>query len=178
MKKLTFILIVFIVFSCQEGNETTKNKEVLVQLKTFEEQEITETNTKKFIEDYVHDVNSTEWKSKISKYMQPYPEEFLKEHSAFRTSFQNYNSTIKHLTIAGNQGMVWLSVTANYSENYDFENSDYGDELFSGIEAKNQSLSWDEIWYFNVVDGKFGDQWDFIKDNHKIMKDLKVAETL
>ena len=108
----------------------------------------------------------------MPKYLQPNPEEFLEEHSAFRTSFTNFKVTIKHLAIDGNKVILWLSASAIYTSTYTFDDSDYGDEVFKGIQAKNQVLSWDETWYFDVIDGKFGNEWDFLKDYHTILEVL------
>ncbi|MBM1107824.1 hypothetical protein JQC67_16840 [Aurantibacter crassamenti] len=177
MKKTTIIVIAFFILSsCQEKKEIHISEAALAELKAYDDSQKIEKNTKEFIKNYVNDANSIDWKTKLPQYLSSNINEFVEEHSAYRNSFHNYKSTIKHLTVSGNEGTVWLSITATYAENYDFENSGYGDELFNGIDAKNQNLTWDEIWYFNVVDGKFGDKWDFMKDNYKIMKDLKAAE--
>lgn len=174
MKKLLLFSIVLFVFSCGDGNRTIENQDTLAELQGFQALESEEESTKKFIENYLRDVNSPDWKSKLPKYLRPNPDAFLEEHDAFRKSFTNYEASIKHLTVDGNEGIVWINITANYASTYVFENSDYGDEIIKGVEAKNQALSWDETWHFNVVDGKFGDKWDFLKDNQKILKDLKV----
>lgn len=175
MKKLLFFLIILFSFSCGDRNKTIENQDTLAELQTFEVLKTTEEITRQFIEDYLRDLNSSDWKSKLPKYLQPSPEEFLEEHSAFRKSFSNYKATIKYLTLDRNEGIVWINITANYVAPYTLEkSSDYVDDILKGIKAENQSLSWDETWYFNVVDGKFGDKWDFLKDNQKIFKDLKA----
>jgi len=108
----------------------------------------------------------------ILRYSESNPDAFLKQHSAFRKSFPNYKSTIKHLVVDGNQVVLWLKCTANYASTYTFEDTGIK-EVIHGIEAKDQQLSWDETWYFDMVDGRFGNQWDFLKDNYKILKELK-----
>lgn len=176
MKKLLFFLTILFSFSCGDGNKTIESQDTLAELQTFEVLKTAEGNTRQFIEDYFRDMNSSDWKVKLPKYLQPNPEEFLEEHAAFRKSFTNYKATIKHLTIDGNEGIVWINITANFEAPFVLENdSDYRDEIFKGIEAKNQELSWNEVWYFDVVDGKFGDKWDFLKDNHKILIDLRSS---
>ncbi|WP_373518893.1 hypothetical protein [Pricia sp.] len=57
------------------------------------------------------------------------------------------------MTVDDNYGMVWLNIEATYAETFAFENSSYGDGLPPKVEAKNQELSWEETWYFIVVDG-------------------------
>lgn len=120
-------------------------------------------------------VNSSDWRSKLPNYLQGNPDGFLAEHAAFRASFPNYRSTIKHVVVDGNSGIVWLHITANYAQPYSSESEDdtCGDAMLKGIKAENQALSWDETWYFDVVDGKFGDEWDFLKDNYAFLNGLK-----
>ena len=176
MKKLLFIVTLLLAFSCGDKTNGVENQKLQTELDKYSTLEATEAETKKFIEDYLRDVNSSNWKSKLPKYLQPNPDEFLKEHGAFRESFTNYQSTIKHLTVDGNKGIVWMNITANYANTYSFEseNDTYGDAIFEGIKAENQALSWDETWYFNVVDGKFGNEWDFLKDNYAVLEGLKA----
>lgn len=174
MKKLLFLVTLFSICSCVEKKNSQEYQNTLAELKVYEDSNATEGSTKQFVEDYFKNLNSSDWKSKALKYLQPNPEKFLEEHAAFRASFQNYKATVKHLTVDGNEGIVWIHITANYASNFTFENSAYGDEIYIGIEANNQELSWDETWYFDVVDGKFGDKWDALKDNYKILEDLNV----
>lgn len=176
MKKLLFVITLFAIFSCGEANKADDNQKATAELQELKTLNSEEEGTKKFIEDYLRDVNSNDWKSKLPNYLQPNPDEFLKEHTAFRESFANYTSTIKHLKIDGNEGIVWMNITANYAKTYSFEsdNNTYGDAIFSGIKAENQPLSWDETWYFDVVDGKFGNEWDFLKDNYAVLEGLKA----
>jgi len=174
MKKLVYGLAVCGLLSCGGPKNEGVQENQIAQLQAFESKLSEEESTRNFIKNYLGDLNSSDWKTKLPNYLQPNPEEFLEEHSRFRESFPNYISTIKHLVVEGNEAIVWINITANYAASYTFEGSDYGDEIIKGIEAKNQALSWDEIWHFNVVDGKFGDKWDFLKDNHKVLKDLNA----
>jgi len=179
MKKLLLMVTLLFICACVDKSNSIDNQKLQDELKEYAALEATEANTKKFIEDYLRDVNSSDWKSKLPKYLQPNPEAFLKEHTAFRESFPNYKATIKHLIVDGNEGIVWINVTTTYAVQYSFESEDdsYGDNLLKDIKAGNQPLSWDETWYFDVVDGKFGEKFDFLKDNYKVLQDLKVAES-
>lgn len=178
MEKLLYILTLCLIFSCGERKNSAEDQKVMAELKAYESIKSEEESTKKIIEDYLRDVNSSDWRSKIPKYLQPNSEAFLEEHAAFRESFPNYESTVKHLVIDGKEAIVWIHITANYVKTFEFESKTdaYGDNLLNGIEAENQALSWDETWLFNVVDGKFGDKWDFLKDNYKILEDLKATQ--
>lgn len=173
MKKLLYLFVTVLVFSCGESNTSSINEKMVSQLKSFETKEALETSSKQFIEDYIRDINTDEWEARILKYLPPNSEAFLEQHAAFRVSFPNYKINIEHATADGNEVTVWLNITANYAVTYDFEDTDFK-EAIKGIEADNQSLSWDEVWYFDVVDGKFGDKWDFLKDQYVILKDLNA----
>jgi hypothetical protein len=176
MKKVFFTIVLLSIFSCGE-NKTSNNKEAIEELQNYKALVSEEESTKKFIEDYLLAVNSSNWRSELPNNLSTDPIAFLEEHTVFRASFPNYNATIKHLTVDGNKGIVWINVTANYAKSYSFEsNSDtYGDTILNGIKAENQALSWDETWYFDVVDGKFGNEWDFLKDNYSVLKGLKAV---
>ncbi|MFK7814335.1 MAG: hypothetical protein AB8B59_17690 [Maribacter sp.] len=175
MKKLLFIVTLLSIGACGENSEG-ENQKMYSELKEYSAFEATESNTKKFIEDYLMDLKSPDWKSRIPKYLKPNPNEFLKEHSAFRQSYTNYKSTIKHMMIDDNECIVWLSITANYASPYPVDSGNYADEAIAGFEAKNQELSWDETWYFDVVDGRFGDKWGILKDYNAILEDLRTVE--
>jgi len=131
-----------------------------------------EEKTRKFTEDYISHINRKDWITGIEQYLPHDNEAFLKEHTAFRKSFPNYEATIKRMLVEGSEVVLWLNITANYVENYRYKNSNYSDQLLWDYEAKNQALDWDETWYFNVTDGKFGDKWDSLKDNFAVMKGL------
>lgn len=175
MKKLLFIATCAILISCGEQRTSTTDKNISTELESFKKQDSLEGGTKQFIEGYITAVNTPDWKSNITEYLQPDSDDFLEQHAAFRASFPNYASTIKHLAIDGNEGIVWLNNTATYTATYTFEDK-YIKEVFKGIDAKNQELSWNETWYFDVVDGRFGEKWDFLKDNHAVLEGLTVSE--
>lgn len=176
MKKIFFLVIPFFLASCEGEKNTQEYQKTLAELKIYQDFKSTEENTRQLMINYINDVNSSNWKSKVTKYFAPSLEidAFLEEHTAFRASFPNYKSTIKHMTVDGNKAIVWMNITANYVATYTFENSV---EVVKDIEAKNQSLSWDEAWVFKMQpEGLFSDEWYYLKDNHKILEDLNVAE--
>lgn len=179
MKKLLLIVTLLSIVACGENNSSVENQKMQSELNKYLALETIETNTKQYTEDYIKAVNSAAWNSTLIKYLNPGPDtdNFFEEHSAFRTSFENYNATIKHLAVEGNEALLWINITANYATPFTLDKSAYGDEIFKGIEAKGQPVSWDETWFFDVVDGKFGGKWDFLKDNHKVLEDLKSAES-
>jgi len=179
MKKLLFTLAFLVIISCKQSN-TAENQKAMLELETFESLQAEKERLKKWTHDYIAAVNSPNWRTEVLSYLQEGEEtdNFIKEHTAFRNSFADYKSTVKHVMAEGNTILVWMNITANYTESYSLENSsdNYRDSIFNGIEAKNQPLSWDETWQFSVVDGKFGDEWDFLKDNYAVLKGLGALE--
>lgn len=174
MNKLLFLLTIISIVSCVDKKNTPEYQKALTKLKVYEDLESTENNTRQLMVNYIKDVNAPDWKTEVPKYFDPSPEmdAFMEEHTEFRKSFPNYKSTIKHMTIDGKKGIVWMNITANYVVTYTYDNSV---EVVKGIEAKNQTLSWDEAWTFSLdSDGKFSDEWYYLKDNHKILEDLEV----
>lgn len=163
------------IFSCGEKKEPVADQKALAGVETYKGQKSEEEMTRQFITGYLADLNATDWKSKVPKYLKANSQEFLEQHTVFRNSFPNYKSTIKHMAVDGNEAIVWINITANYAETYTFEDA-YIQEAINGLEAKNQALSWDEVWYFDSVEGRFGDKWDFLKDNHAVLSGLNVYD--
>ncbi|QCW99861.1 ester cyclase [Aggregatimonas sangjinii] len=178
MRNVLFVLSLLVLLSCGETSTTDTNAQTTAELQQYKDLDAAEESTQKFIQEYIRAVNASDWKTTLPKYLPYDPEAFIAEHTAFRTSFPNYAATIKHLVVEGNRGVVWLNVTANYAKTYSLKSPDaaYGDDYLKGIEAENQALSWEEAWYFDVVDGKFGNEWDFLKDNHAVLKALNAAQ--
>lgn len=177
MKSKLLLLITIVLASCAEtGVPTAEVQKLKATLTTYEALEKTEAQTKKFIEDYLRDLSGSDWDTKILKYLPSGSEEFLKEHAAFRASYPNYAATIKHLMVEGNECIVWLGITANYGAAYPIASGNYGDEAIAAFAPNNQELSWDETWYFDVVDGRFGEKWGMLKDFNAILEDLEAAK--
>ena len=174
MRKTCFTLLFLSIFACGEKNEKAYRDTADV-LKIHVDRESQEEDTRQFIEDYMAVVNSPDWKTKAVQYLRN-PDAFLEEHSVFRLSFPDYKTTIKHLTVDGSEGIVWLQVDATYATTYDFENSTYGDGILRNARLKISKLTWEETWYFNVVDGKFGQKFDILKDNYAVLKGLGAVE--
>ena len=174
MKQLLLALTILVFISCDKKKSTEINNEDIAELRVDNRSDSQEEATRTFIKEYIAAFNDKDWQTKAPKYMQPGDalDAFLEEHAAFRKAFPDYKSTIKHLMVDGNKGMLWLANEGTYTNSYSFDNSTYGDEILLGVDANNQKLSWDETWYFDVVNGRFGNEWDFIKDHKKVMEGL------
>ncbi|GAB5473762.1 MAG: hypothetical protein Mars2KO_18610 [Maribacter sp.] len=175
MKNKLLLFIVMVLASCAETH-TAENQKLKAAVAEHEAMAQTEAHTKTFIEGYLNDLKGPDWNTKILKYLPADSEAFLKEHTVFRESYTNYSSTIKHMAVDGQECIVWLGITANYGATYPIESGSYGDEAIAAFEPKNQELSWDEVWYFDVVDGRFGEKWGMLKDFTGILEDLEAVK--
>ncbi|WP_396635992.1 hypothetical protein [Maribacter sp. R77961] len=177
LKKYVCCLLTLMVFNaCSKSQNRAEVKTLKANLEQFEAQRLIEKKTRDFAEGYIKATNSPNWKTEMRSYLKGGPEsdKFLEEeYTVFRKSFPNAQITIKHIMVNGNKCILWLEETANYVETYLADN-DFRDNILKGTKAKNQFLKWNEVWYFNVEDDKFGSEWDFLKDNHKVLNDLKL----
>ena len=167
MKNLFYFLVIFcFVLGCNQSSNDDKLNELQSELNKATESINVEQSTKTFIENYLRDIQSQDWKNKITSYMDG-SEEFIVEHEKFRTAFSDYKIRIKHLAIDGNEAIMWGIVSAVHSGKFD------GNET-KGTEATGKSVEWDEVWQFDVVDGKFGDKFDFMDNGISRMKQLGI----
>jgi len=174
MKKIVNLLTLIItVSSVSQMSTSGADNSMLPKITDVEMKSLNEEATRQFARDYIAQINRKDWMDGIKKYLPPNHDAFLKEHTAFRTSFANYKATIKRIFVEGDEVMLWLNVTANYAVDYSYKNSGGEDKLLQDFKAENQSLDWDETWYFNVVDGRFGTKWDMLKDNYAVMRGLR-----
>ena len=117
----------------------------------FEEEKAQEAATKKFIQDYLQAITDQNWQERIMPFLVEGNETaaFMEQHTEFRKSFPNYTSEILRITVDGNEAIAWLEINANYSKTYDYQK---GFEVVRGIEATGQSVSWQEAWFFDVIE--------------------------
>ncbi|MEO0572234.1 MAG: hypothetical protein AAF039_11060 [Bacteroidota bacterium] len=177
-KILICCLTVGFFWSCMDKKCQAELSALTAELDQQEKKADKEQRTRQFVLAYIEAVNSPNWKNEMEKFMKvgPETEKFLEEHTEFRKSFPNFRSSIKHIAVNGDECILWLEETANFAAPFSIDNGAYGDKVLNGVEARGQSLAWNEVWYFNVVDGKFGSKWDFLKDNYTVLKKLGAIE--
>ena len=95
------------------------------------------------------------------------PGDFIVEHEKFRMAFSDYQIKMKHLAIDGNEAIMWSVITAIHSGEFD-------EGEFKGAKATGKRVGWEEVWQFDVVDGKFGDQFDFMVNRISRMEQLVI----
>lgn len=166
MKNLTYFLIIIFIVACNQNTNDDKLNELQSELNKATESINVEKSTKTFIENYLRDIQSPDWKDKISSYVN-YSEEFIVQHEKFITAFSDYKIKIKHLAVDGNEAIMWGTVSAVHSGEFD------GNET-KGTKATGKSIEWDEVWLFDVVDGKFGEKSDFMDNGISRMKQLEI----
>lgn len=173
MKSSILGAMAMIVMACAE-NPRSEGQQQQTTMAQNEALRSTEANTKKFIRTYLSDLNAPDWQTKILNYLPPGSEAFLEEHTLFRESYTNYEATIKHVMVDANECIVWLGITAEYTKRYPLENGSFRDGAIAAFEPRGQELSWEETWYFDVVDGRFGEKWGMLKDFAGILEDLET----
>jgi predicted ester cyclase len=164
--KIFFILLVLMFFSCKPSSNDASQQ---VLLENTHQADV-EMQTRSLLVAYLKDLEAKDWRKNLKNYgsgSQESHEDFLVEHEKFRSAFQNYKVKIKHIAIDGNDAIAWLTVSAVHAGQYDVE------EL-KGTPATGKNVEWDEVWYIDVVDGKFGNKWDFIANGVTRMKQLGI----
>ena len=121
-----------------------------------------------FVNSYLSDLQSPDWKNKLPTYF-PASNFYaaIKSHEKFRKAFADYKITIKHLAFNKNEVILWLKVHAKHVGTYD-------DNELKNVKPTGKEIQWDEVWNFEVQDGKFVGQGDFIEDGISRMKQLDV----
>lgn len=118
----------------------------------------------KFVRKSIDDLNSADWADKVKG---NWSEKDIKDHKVFRESFANYNIKIKHLVIDGNDVVMWGEMSGTFVKEFPVAE-------FMGSKPNNKTVTWNEVWYFNVVNGKFGDKWDWTIDGISRMKQAGI----
>lgn len=120
----------------------------------------------KFVTTFIDDFNSPNWAENVkNKYH--WNDEGIKEQKLFRESFANFNIKIKHLIVDGDHVVMWGEMSATYVK-------EYPRGEFVGYMPQNKSVTWNEIWYFTVKNGEFGNEWDWAIDGVPRMKQMGI----
>ena len=114
---------------------------------------------------YAEDISSENW-IEIFKDKYGYDDEGIKWKQGFRDAFPDYKVTVKRILVDGSDVILWNEISGTHSKEYP-----YGE--LKGIAPTNKKVTWTEIWYFNVVDGKRGEKWDMVIDGLSRLNQLK-----
>ena len=116
-----------------------------------------------WVRDYVEDLCKPDWRNHMAKFgwVSNY-----ERHQAFRNAYQNLEAKVMRSVTNGKEVMAWLTVSAIWSGNLK------GDILENVPIGKK--VEWEEVWYFNVIDGKLGGKWDLMHDNLMKMKSTGI----
>lgn len=125
----------------------------------------TETDLKQWTEAYIKAISSPDWAEKMIAF--GWTTDFIPEHKIFRDAYTDYKPNIKFIFVEGNEVMVWLVITAKHVAQFPH------DEL-KDSEPKGQLIIWNEVWYFDVIDGKLGDKWEMLVNGIDKMKSAGV----
>lgn len=125
----------------------------------------TETDLKQWTEAYIKALSSPDWEEKMIAF--GWTTENIPGHKEFLDAYANYKPNIKFIFVEGNEVMVWLIITAKHVGQYPY------DEL-KDSEPTGQLIIWNEVWYFDVIDGKLGDKWEMLINGVDKMKSTGV----
>lgn len=120
----------------------------------------------KFVTSYIDDFNSPNW-AELVKNKYHWNDEGIKQQQLFRDCFANFNIKIKHLLVDGERVVMWGEMSATHVKEFP-----HGE--LAGFKPQNKSVVWNEIWYFSVKNGAFGNEWDWAIDGVNRMKQLGI----
>ena len=159
MKNLMTLTICLFVLACNEPNKSIKNEATTT---SGQEQKV-----KTFIDGYIKAIESADWKTQILPYLAGDGHLFIPEHEKFRKAFSDYKIDVQHLFIEGNACVMWAKVKVKFVGAFD------GNEL-KNTPPTGKNLEWTEIWYFDVVNNKFTNNFDFADDGISRMKQVGI----
>jgi predicted ester cyclase len=122
------------------------------------------TDLKQWTKDYVSDLNKSDWQNWMGKY--GWTDDY-ENHKKFRAAFTDYSSQVLEVVTDGVNVMAIIKVNAKWVGN--FEYSILKDESPNG-----KDVEWEEVWSFNVIDGKLGDKWKFLSAGQQLMRSAGV----
>jgi len=128
---------------------------------------------RQIFQDYIDGINRDDWPVYVRKYVSHETEEFIIDHKKFRQAFANYHANIKHLVVEDNQAIAWMIINAKHVGVYD--------GMYIGAETKfieptNKQLEWEEVWFFDFKEGKFGESFDFMSQDIIRMKQMGLSK--
>jgi predicted ester cyclase len=150
------IFLLLLLFSCGEKTQETEIKQMKSALQILQSREILEGDTKAGIEEYINDLNSSDWRSRLEK-RKPGDKQhqaFIDSYQKYRDAYQNMKMKIKHLAIDGEEAIMWAEVSCTHDG--------ITNDVIANIQPKGATVNWQEVWYFDMKNRQFGDKWDIV----------------
>lgn len=124
---------------------------------------------RQFIGLYLDALSSSQWEELVRPFMptREVADDFVAQHRPFRKAFAGYRASLKHLVVDGNRAVAWLRISARHVGVFPYDE-------FAGAKPDGKTISWEEVWYFDVENGKFGGEWDFLVNGVARMKELGI----
>ena len=116
-----------------------------------------------WVRDYVQDLEKPDWREHMAKYGW---DGTFEKHQAFRDAYQDLKAEVVKSVSNGEEIMAWLKVSAVWAGGLEgdlLENATIGNKV-----------EWEEVWSFNVIDGKFGGEWEILMDKSMKMKSVGI----
>lgn len=126
---------------------------------------------KSLVERWYEVLNRVDWEDHIDQFDpdQDWWEEWKEEHREFRRAFPDYHFTIDKIIEEGDY-------VAHFGKAEGTFQAEYPHWELRGIAPTGEKLSWDEAWWWQVVDGKFGDG-NFVIDSLRRLQQIGVVPT-
>jgi predicted ester cyclase len=122
------------------------------------------TDLEQWTKDYVSDLNQSDWKERMAKY--GWDGDF-ETHQEFRKAYVDYRSEVQQVVSDGSNVMAILTVSARWVGNIK-------GSLISDAKPTGKMVKWKEVWAFNVINGKFGGNWEIINQGQDLMRSAGV----
>lgn len=113
----------------------------------------TKTDLKNWTVEYTQALSSPGWAEKMGSF--GWDDDFILEHKEFRDAYADFKASIKFIMIENNDVMVWLIITAKHVGYFPH------DEL-KDTDPSGKTILWNEIWHFDVINSKLGNNWDML----------------
>lgn len=156
MRTIIILSCSLCLISCQSAPSRNEMQALKDELTSFNTNQLLEAETRQGIEDYIKDLNAEDWYTNLEK-RQPNDnahKQFLERYQHFRNAYQDMNLEIKHLLVEGNEGILWLIVTATHANQTE--------DIIKNVTPSGKKVTWQEVWYFDMQQGEFGKKWDIL----------------
>lgn len=137
------------------------------QLESFKTEQALKTD----FMNYMSDLQKDNWKKLLPKYLKGGGKDFLEEHEAFRNALTDYSVEVMHLVADGNEAIAWINVKAKHIGKFE---AFYDGKKSNILEPTGKDMEWQEVWFFDFKDGKFGNKFEYLADELPRMKQLGI----
>ena len=114
--------------------------------------------------DYASDLSQPDWMNRMAKY--GWDSDF-KSHQEFRKAFADFKTEVHQVVSDGSNVMAIMHESAKWVGSYEYS------ALRDG-KPTGKKVEWVTVWSFNVIDGKFGGNWETVTAGHDLLRSAGV----